>query len=106
MVRGRAASRAARGPADRPCRVAAMGGGVGRILKITSGFTLAHSITLALAALGIFQPPARIVEPLIALSIVYVGVDNLRARARGGGRDGRALVAFAFGLVHGFGFAS
>ncbi len=83
-----------------------LGGGIGRILKITSGFTLAHSITLALATLGILQPPARVVEPLIALSIVYVGIDNLRARTRGGGRDGRAFVAFAFGLVHGFGFAS
>jgi HupE/UreJ protein len=109
-----------------------LGGGVGRILKITSGFTLAHSITLALATLGIFQPPARVIEPLIALSIVYVGLDNLRSRTRwrsasdsgarklmsprqrwryapdsgANVRDGRTLVAFVFGLVHGFGFAS
>ena len=86
-----------------------LGGGVGRILRITSGFTIAHSITLALATLGILQPPARLIEPLIALSIVYVGLDNLRHRARAGrtpARDGRVPVAFAFGLVHGFGFAS
>ena len=83
-----------------------LGGGVGRILKITTGFTVAHSITLALATLGILQPPARIVEPLIALSILYVGVDNLRRRGESGQRDGRPWVAFAFGLVHGFGFAS
>ena len=83
-----------------------LGGGVGRILKITTGFTIAHSITLALATLGILQPPARIVEPLIALSIIYIGIDNLRRRGEPGQRDGRPWVAFAFGLVHGFGFAS
>jgi hypothetical protein len=83
-----------------------LGGGLGRILKITSGFTLAHSITLALATLGIVNPPARIIEPLIALSIIYVGVDNVRRRGRPGRRDDRARVAFAFGFVHGFGFAS
>ena len=83
-----------------------LGGGVGRILKITSGFTLAHSITLALATLGVFQPPARIIEPAIALSIIYVGIDNLRRRGQTGGRDRRVWVAFVFGLVHGFGFAS
>ncbi len=84
------------------------GGGLGRILRITSGFTLAHSITLALATLGLVQPPSRLVESAIALSIVYVGVDNLRRGARAGepAADRRGLIAFAFGLVHGFGFAS
>jgi hypothetical protein len=48
-------------------------------------------------------PPARIVEPAIALSIVYVGADNLMVH---GGRDVRAFIAFAFGLIHGFGFAN
>ena len=56
-----------------------------------------------LAALALLTPPAGIIEPAIALSIVFVGADNL---TRGTGRDVRAWVALAFGLVHGFGFAS
>jgi hypothetical protein len=56
-----------------------------------------------LAALNIFTPPARVIEPAIALSIVYVGADNLLAQ---GGRDVRAWIAFAFGFIHGFGFAN
>src|SRR5207342_886885 len=60
-----------------------MGGGLCLILKIISCFTIAHSITLALAALGLVTPPARVIEPLIALSIVFVGVDNLRALRSG-----------------------
>ena len=48
-------------------------------------------------------PPARLIEPAIALSIVYVGADNLLVR---GGRDVRAWIAFAFGFIHGFGFAN
>ncbi len=81
-----------------------LGGSVGRLLKIVTGFTIAHSITLTLATLGILNPPSRVIEPLIALSIVYVGLDNLRAKP--GRRDLRAHLAFAFGFVHGFGFAS
>ncbi len=81
-----------------------LGGGVQRLLKIVTAFTAAHSVTLALATLGLVSPPARLVEPLIALSIVFVGVANLRSRA--GGADPRMGLAFAFGLVHGFGFAS
>jgi hypothetical protein len=50
------------------------------------------------------MPPANAIEPAIALSIVYVGADNLLVSA--GGRDTRAWIAFAFGLIHGFGFAS
>lgn len=80
-----------------------LGGGIGRLFKIVTSFTLAHSITLTLATLDILNPPSRLVEPLIALSIVYVGLDNLRANS--GRRDPRALLAFAFGFVHGFGFA-
>src|SRR6185436_15907703 len=57
----------------------------------------------SLAALGLVTPPARVVEPAIALSIVYVGADNLLAS---GGRDARPWIALFFGLVHGFGFAS
>ena len=93
-----------------------LGGGLARLLKIITSFTLAHSITLALASLGLVRLPSRLVEPLIALSIVFVAVETLRARAGGKGpsvpsgdaplRDRRALLAFGFGLVHGFGFAS
>ena len=80
-----------------------LGGSFRRLLIVVSAFTLAHSVTLSLAALNIFTPPANLVEPAIALSIVYVGADNLMVR---GGRDIRAWIALAFGLVHGFGFAS
>jgi hydrogenase/urease accessory protein HupE len=72
-------------------------------LRIITCFTIAHSITLALATFGLVQIPSRIVEPLIAASIVYVGVENL---LRGGDPRGRRLLTFAFGLIHGFGFAS
>jgi hypothetical protein len=74
------------------------------LLLVVTAFTIAHSITLALAALRILIPPAHAIEPAIALSVVYVGVDNLLVGA--GGRDTRAWVAFAFGLIHGFGFAN
>ena len=80
------------------------GGSVRRLLAIVTAFTLGHSITLALATLSIFTPPSHVVEPLIALSIVFVGADNLFVGNRD--RDVRAWVALAFGLVHGFGFAS
>jgi hydrogenase/urease accessory protein HupE len=66
-------------------------------------FTVAHSITLTLAALDIVRLPARIVEPAIAASIVYVGLENIFGRHR---FAGRAAITFAFGLVHGLGFAS
>ena len=68
-----------------------------------TSFTVAHSITLSLAALNLISPPARLIEPAIALSIVYVGADNLLIRD---GRDVRAWIAFAFGFIHGFGFAN
>ena len=89
-----------------------LGGGLGRLLKIVTAFTIAHSVTLALATLGWVTPPARVIEPLIALSIVFVAFENLRAvwwrRQRAGEPpvDRRAWLAFAFGFVHGFGFAS
>ncbi|MGE3842479.1 MAG: HupE/UreJ family protein [Vicinamibacterales bacterium] len=82
-----------------------LGGTFKRLLAIVTGFTVAHSMTLSLAALSIVTPPAWLVEPAIALSIVYVGADNLLVRD-GGGRDLRAGIAFAFGFIHGFGFAS
>jgi hydrogenase/urease accessory protein HupE len=80
-----------------------LGGSIRQLAVIVTGFTIAHSITLSLAALNIVTPPARIIEPAIALSIVYVGADNLLIR---GGRDVRAWIAFAFGFIHGFGFAN
>jgi hydrogenase/urease accessory protein HupE len=80
-----------------------MGGSIRRLAMVVTAFTIAHSITLSMAALNIFTPPARIIEPAIALSIVYVGADNLLAQ---GGRDVRAWIAFAFGFIHGFGFAN
>jgi hydrogenase/urease accessory protein HupE len=72
-------------------------------LKIITGFTIAHSFTLALATFGLVQIPSRIVEPLIAASIMYVGVDNL---LRGDNPKARQLLTFGFGFIHGFGFAS
>jgi hypothetical protein len=66
-------------------------------------FTIAHSITLALAMTGLLTLPARVVEPLIALSIAYVGFENLWHR---GLHRSRLALVFAFGLLHGLGFAS
>ena len=80
-----------------------LGGSMRQLVLVVSAFTLAHSVTLSLAALDLVSPPAWIVEPAIALSIVYVGADNLTVRD---GRDVRAWIAFAFGLIHGFGFAN
>ena len=79
-----------------------VGGSIGRLLLIVTAFTVAHSLTLPLAALNIVTPSLRFVDPGIALSIVYVGADNLMVR---GGRDVRAWIAAAFGFIHGFGFA-
>jgi hydrogenase/urease accessory protein HupE len=72
-------------------------------LGIITSFTIAHSITLAMATLHLVQIPSRIVEPLIAASIVFVGIENL---LRGDIPNARRLVPFGFGLIHGFGFAS
>jgi len=72
-------------------------------LKIITCFTIAHSLTLAIATLSLVQISSRIVEPLIAASIVYVGAENL---FRGDDPKGRWLLTFSFGLIHGFGFAS
>ncbi len=79
------------------------GGGWLSIAKIITAFTLAHSVTLALAVLEVVTLPDRLVEAVIALSIAAVAAENLVLRpvvAR------RWLVSFAFGLVHGFGFSS
>jgi hydrogenase/urease accessory protein HupE len=76
--------------------------GLGDVLKVASMFTLAHSVTVSLAAVGWVDLPSQIVEPLIALSIVYVGVDNIVGEPS----RHRLGVAFGFGLLHGLGFAS
>jgi hydrogenase/urease accessory protein HupE len=78
------------------------GGGLARLAAIVTSFTVAHSITLGAAATGLVHLPVAPVEAVIALSIVYVAVENILGR----GADRRALVTFGFGLIHGFGFAS
>jgi hydrogenase/urease accessory protein HupE len=80
-----------------------LGGSIRQLLLVVTSFTIAHSITLSLAALDYVTPPARLIEPAIALSIVYVGADNILAK---GGRDVRGWIAFTFGFIHGFGFAN
>ena len=72
-------------------------------LKIISYFSLAHSLTLTAAVLGSVRAPSHIVEPLIAASIVYVGMENL---LRGARFTHRGVLTFGFGLVHGLGFAT
>jgi hypothetical protein len=87
-----------------------LGGAVSRLALIVTSFTIGHSITLSLAALDILSPSARFIEPLIALTIVVVGADNLLV-LRGTKDEAqktpdiRAWLAVAFGLIHGFGFA-
>jgi len=78
-----------------------IGGRLRQLLAIVTAFTLAHSVTLGLAALSVFTPSPRLVEPAIALSIAYVGIENWFVSDAGH----RWLVTFPFGLVHGFGFA-
>lgn len=89
------------------------GGSLWRLTSIVTAFTVGHSLTLSLAALGRAQVAPSLIEPAIALSMVVVGVDNLlvRQRQRSAGtapatRDLRPWLAGAFGLLHGFGFAA
>jgi hydrogenase/urease accessory protein HupE len=72
------------------------------VVKIVTAFTLAHSITLSLAALGVVVIPSAVVEPAIAASIVFVALENFFSRDI----DRRWRDTFGFGLIHGFGFAS
>jgi hypothetical protein len=86
-----------------------LGGSFKELVQIVTAFTVAHSITLALATLAVVNPTPRVVEPLIAASIVYVAAENLWALRRGtraAALRHRWMLTFAFGLVHGFGFAS
>ncbi|HEY7289648.1 MAG TPA: HupE/UreJ family protein [Vicinamibacterales bacterium] len=82
-----------------------LGGTIQQLVIIATAFTLAHALTLTLCLLNLVSPPLRIVEPAIALSIVYVGADNLMVAGQSGGRDVRAWIAAAFGCIHGFGYA-
>lgn len=78
-----------------------VGGRARALALVVTAFTLAHSITLGLAALHVFSPPSRFVEPAIALSIAYVGVENFFVK----NAEKRWRITFPFGLIHGFGFA-
>jgi hypothetical protein len=80
----------------------ARGGPVWSLLKIVTAFTVAHSLTLALAVLGTLTVSPRLVEPAIAASIAYVALENVFRQAP----SRRWLVTFGFGLVHGLAFAS
>ncbi len=72
------------------------------ILKVVTAFTLAHSITLSLAAFNVVHLPSRLTESVIAASIIVAALNNISPRVT----QGRWRIAFAFGLLHGFGFAS
>ncbi|HEX2789517.1 MAG TPA: HupE/UreJ family protein [Steroidobacteraceae bacterium] len=72
------------------------------ILKVVTAFTLAHSITLSLAALDVVRLPSRLTESVIAASIIVAALNNIFPLVT----ESRARIAFAFGLLHGFGFAS
>ncbi len=72
------------------------------VLKVVTAFTLAHSITLSLAALGYISLPSRLVESVIAASIIVAAISNIRGNLD----TKRWVMAFGFGLIHGFGFAS
>ncbi|NIV95372.1 hypothetical protein GWN42_21910 [candidate division KSB1 bacterium] len=78
-----------------------IGGSFVNLVKIVSSFTVAHSITLILAALQVVVIPSKVVESVIALSIVYIAVENFVVKDG----DQRWLITFIFGLMHGFGFA-
>jgi hydrogenase/urease accessory protein HupE len=78
-----------------------VGGRLRSLVAVVTAFTVAHSMTLAIAVLGAWAPPSRVVEPLIALSIAYVGIENFFVKSA----ENRWRITFPFGLVHGFGFA-
>jgi hypothetical protein len=72
------------------------------IVKVVTAFTLAHSMTLSLAAFNVIRLPSRLTESVIAASIIVAALNNVFPRVT----EGRWRIAFAFGLLHGFGFAS
>jgi hydrogenase/urease accessory protein HupE len=75
---------------------------IGEMIRVVTSFTVAHSITLLLAATDVVRLPSRVTESLIAASIVYVAVENYFIRDA----KHRWVLTFAFGLVHGLGFSS
>jgi hydrogenase/urease accessory protein HupE len=77
-------------------------GGLPAAVKVITSFTVAHSITLVLATMGAVRMSPSVVEPLIAASILYIGIENLLRREAAP----RWILTFVFGLVHGLGFAS
>ena len=86
-----------------------LGGTLPRLAGVVTAFTVAHSITLALAALDLLAPSPRLIEPLIAASIVFVAGENiyaLRTQHAEAALRHRWMITFAFGLIHGFGFAA
>jgi hypothetical protein len=72
------------------------------VLWQATAFTIAHSVTLGLAMYHIITPPSKIIEPLIALSIMYVALENIFSPRL---KTSRIAVVFLFGLIHGLGFA-
>lgn len=72
------------------------------ILWQATAFTVAHTITLGLSMKGVFSPPSYIIEPIIALSIMFVALENIITDKL---RTSRIIIVFAFGLIHGVGFA-
>jgi hypothetical protein len=84
--------------------VSSFPGAFWNVLKIVTVFTVAHSLTLLLAALGMVNVSSRLVESAIALSIVLVAANNLAGKRRV--RGGSLLIIFLLGLFHGLGFAS
>ena len=80
-----------------------LGSGIGYLLKVVTAFTVAHSLTLSLAVLGIVNLPTQFVESAIALSIAFVAIENLWRKEKA--LKLRWLIVFSFGLLHGLGFA-
>jgi hypothetical protein len=80
-----------------------LGGSPRKQLAIAAAFVVGHVITLALGTFTLIGPPARLIEPAVALAIVYIGTDNLLSS---GGRDVRTWMSFAVGAIHGFGFVA
>jgi hypothetical protein len=81
---------------------AALRPALGEVARIVTAFTVAHSLTLGLAASGVVQLPGRLVEPAIALSVLVAAIDNLHPLFK----NDRWAIAFVLGLLHGFGFSS
>ncbi len=86
---------------DKWVPVPSFGEALWRVVKIASMFTIAHSITLTLGGLGIVELPSKLVETIIAISIIAAAIHNLRPIFA----NREHLIAFAFGIFHGFGFA-